>query len=297
MYGFLIAIILFKICSAAPTVPTSQLTIESLLIIGSVIGVVLGISVVLNIWLYFGRDHPQKMSKNTPLQKEPSIKTSNFGRNVPSLEVIIQDGRKDELRDFGTHRRDEFNLHKAVDWACQYYQCELLRYLDGLVQEGDDIMERTLDQQVRKITTVRGKDVELLKQLVLNVIHRTVIDTKLLFWAIHNSPLKVVNILLVNKLAYKHINLDHAENDPSPIMACFQRPNLKEAEDILLHLWSCTIKQPCNVDPQMLKDAVKNWGTTEREPEKGGVNEVHIKSAIISKIVDIEAEKEKNASP
>ena len=220
-----------------------------------------------------------------------------FECNEPTLQAVVRTGKLKRLMDFAMFRRDDFNLHKAIDWACQYHRHGLLEYLDSLVTEGDDVMEKVLDQQVRNhcdTTSISDRDVKLLQQLFLNVIHRTLLNPRLLYWAIQHSPRKVVDTLLYNRKS-KHLDLNSVNNKPAPIMACFLRPRLKEAEHYLLYLWRRTIDEPCNVDPETLKDAVRNWGTHERPPEKGGINATHIKTAIITEISNIEAEKEKNA--
>ena len=161
-------------------------------------------------------------------------------------------------------RLDRNDLHSAIEMACQYQRCEILEYLNCLVDHDDDVMERNLARQVRYMKGIVDECIPLVNCLVACATQRSPLDPQLLSWAIEHSSMKIFNALLVNKKS-KHLDLNASEDKPSPIMACFRRPNLKQAHKILVHLWDRTLNQTCNVDPETIRDAVNAWITANGE--------------------------------
>ncbi len=287
MYKRLLGVALLSICYALPAVPTdASHTTDVHMIVIIVVLCVLLVSVLLAMG-YLVLD--ARVIKN--LIKKPS-----------SLESIIRKGDLRLLKSSLSRRvavkkscsceskLDKDEIHTAIEMACQYRQCEILFYLNHLLDRDDEVMGNILAQQVRNANIVVDECIPLINCLVACATPRSPLDPDLLSWSIEHSSLKVFNALLVNKTS-KHLDLNAYEKRPSPIMACFRRPDLHQAHNILVHLWGRTLEQSCNVDPQTVKDAVNTWGNASKPFANGEVVTDYRREIVLKEIGRIEDQK------
>ena len=182
-------------------------------------------------------------------------------------------------------RGDDFPMHDAVVTACHHKQIAILEYL-AESKNSYAVIKRELDYRVRGFSPPHlnyTAEHALIGSLVTCVTKRSLLDPDLLYWAIRNSPWDVVNTLLYNnnKEPSSSLELSSEGDKPAPILACFERTNKEQAYRILRHLWELTIKLPCNVDVETLRQHVKNWTLV---PE-------HVRNNALFEIEKIEAKK------
>lgn len=312
MYSLLFLVSALKLSAALPTgqvaagATSSKDHLVMVIVLGSLLGLSLSANLIFCIFRFClprasaaiaaelqqhkqeqEREQSDQIQQSRQMQPAKKYSPSIFERKEPSLDNIIEDGDLCLLKSFMAHRSTNFDLHEAARLACKYYQADVLTYLDGITANGDSLMETLLEKEVKFIGHHSDKRHRLINCLARLVRKRSLLDPALLFWAIQHSDLKVVNILLHHPKS-RHLNLNTSLSCPAPIMACFLRSGTWEARQILINLWQRTLHQPCDVDPEVLRNAVCSWGDEARPVEQGQKVSRATKTEMLDQIAHIE---------
>ena len=295
-------------CFALPVGKTEEtLTSDGVSSIVVIMSVLLAVSVTVNVMmvliLYYTRksaNPPERSSfkstNNVAIQIEKSGLSQTEESSYTQLDSIVQRGDMRSLQAFFNLTDNQFSLHKAIRLACQFRQCKILHHLNSMVRSGDDIMKKMLEDEVKNETVTGTERCKIVECLLLCVKDRGTLDSKLVAWAIQHASLGIVTILLFNKLS-SHIDLNAYDDEPSPIMACFRRPNMCEASQILRNLWERTLYQACNVKTQTLRDTILNWGENERPLHHGEGLPKNTQKALLTYIAEIDDRKRSQNTP
>ena len=294
-------------CIALPVGKTKEtLTSDGVSSIVVIMSVLHAVSVTVNVMmvliLYYTRKSAKperssfKSTNNAAIQIEKSGLSQPEESSYTQLDTIIQRGDIRSLEAFFNLTDHQFSLHKAIRLACQFRQCRMLRHLNSMVRSGDDVMGKMLEDEVKSDTITETERCRIVECLLLCVKDRGKLDRKLLSWAIQNSTLEIVRTLLLDKLS-SHIDLNADDNEPSPIMACFLRPNMCEARQILKNLWERTLYHPCNVKSETIQNAILTWGQNDRPLHHGEGLPKNKQKLLLTYIAGIEDRKRSCNTP